>query len=128
MQQPQSFRALKVWQKSMLLVEQVYRLTATFPADERFGLTSQLRRASVSIPSNIGEGRRRKGQRVFLHHLDIALGSQGEIDVQLEIARRLGFLKDDQYHFLQEQVAEVGKMLNGLMASLRPHDKESEPA
>jgi four helix bundle protein len=88
-----SFRDLKVWRDAMVLVEDVYRLSKLFPADERFGLTAQLRRAAVSIPSNIGEGKRRKRQRAFLHHLDIALGSQGEVDVQLELALRLGFTR-----------------------------------
>ena len=69
-----SFRNLKVWQLAMLLVEDVYRVTTTFPVQERFGLTSQLRRAAVSVPSNIGEGKRRKREKVFAHHLDIALG------------------------------------------------------
>ena len=69
-----SFRNLKVWQGAMTLVEEIYRTTATFPRDERFGLTAQIRRAAVSIASNIGEGKRRKRDRVFVHHLDIALG------------------------------------------------------
>src|SRR6185503_11185826 len=86
-----SFRNLKVWQVAMTLVEDVYRVTSTFPPQERFGLTSQLRRAAVSVPSNIGEGRRRKRQKVLGNHLDIALGSQGELEVQLEIAKRVGF-------------------------------------
>ena len=75
----------------MTLVEDIYRVTMTFPAHERFGLTAQLRRAGVSVPSNIGEGKRRKRQKAFNHHLDIALGSQGEIEVQLEIAKRVDF-------------------------------------
>ena len=77
-------RDLKVWQQSMLLVEDVYRLSRGFPVDERFGLTSQIRRSAVSIPSNIGEGGRRKRRKAHLNYLDIALGSQGEVDVQLE--------------------------------------------
>jgi four helix bundle protein len=74
-----SFRDLMVWERSMCLVEEIYRVTSRFPREEQFGLTSQIRRAGVSIPSNIGEGKRRKRQRAFLHHLDIALGSQGEV-------------------------------------------------
>ena len=103
----------------MTLVENIYRVTATFPRDERFGLTAQLRRAAVSIPSNIGEGKRRKRERVYLQHLEIALGSQAEVDVQLEIARRVGFLRTDDYERLAEQVNEVGRMLNGLISSIR---------
>jgi four helix bundle protein len=114
-----SFRNLKVWQLAMLLVEDVYRVTTTFPVQERFGLTSQLRRAAVSVPSNIGEGKRRKREKVFAHHLDIALGSQGELEVQLEIAKRVGFLRERDYSRLQSQTEEVGRMLNGLISSIR---------
>jgi len=102
----------------MRLVEEVFRATRTFPADERFGLTSQIRRASVSVASNIGEGKRRKSQRAFAYHLDVALGSQGEVEVQLEIARRIGLLAEEDYQSLRRHAEEVGKMLNGLIASL----------
>ena len=88
----------------MPLVEGIYRASSRFPSEERFGLTAQLRRASVSIPSNIGEGKRRKRQKAFLYHLDIALGSQAEVDVQLEIAKRLGYLKDTAYARLEGMV------------------------
>src|SRR5215216_7339130 len=87
-----SFRDLRVWKEAMILVEDIYFASRSFPSDERFGLTAQLRRAAVSIPSNIGEGGRRKRRKPNLNHLDIALGSQGEVDVQLEIARRLSYL------------------------------------
>ena len=120
-----SFRDLKVWRDAMLLVEAVYQATATFPPDERFGLTSQVRRATVSIPSNIGEGKRRKRHRAFLHHLDIALGSQGEVEVQLEIAMRLGYISENDYKPLARRVEEVGRMLNGLIESLQP--READP-
>ena len=104
----------------MTLVEEIYSVTSSFPRYEQFGLTSQIRRASVSIPSNIGEGKRRKRQLVFLNHLDIALGSQAEVEVQLEIAKRVGFLAPDDYHRIQAITEEVGRMLNGLIASMRP--------
>jgi four helix bundle protein len=74
----------------------------------------------VSIPSNIGEGKRRKRQAVFLNHLDIALGSQAEVEVQLEIAKRVGFLAAQDYERIQAIVEEVGRMLNGLIASMQP--------
>jgi four helix bundle protein len=115
----ESFRGLMVWQLAMDLVERVYKVTASFPADERFGLTAQLRRAAVSIPSNIGEGKRRKRQKMYLQHLDIALGSQGEVDVQLEIALRLGFMKPAPHQELQDMVDEIGRMLNGLITALQ---------
>lgn len=115
-----SFRGLKVWQRSMTLVEEIYSVTASFPHHEQFGLTSQIRRASVSIPSNIAEGKRRKRQLVYLNHLDIALGSQGELEVQLEIARRVGFLSSQDYGRIQPIVEEVGRMLNGLIMAVQP--------
>ena len=105
----ESFRNLKVWQDSMMLVEEIYNVTRSVPRDERFGLTAQIRRASVSIPSNIGEGKRRKRQQVFLNHLNIALGSQAEVDVQLEIAKRVGFLATKDYDRVQAIVEEVGR-------------------
>ena len=120
MQKNHSFRNLTVWQRSMTLVQEIYRATKKFPREELFGLTAQIRKASVSIPSNIGEGKRRKRERAFLHHLDIALGSQGEVDVQLEIAFRVGFLPKNEYHRIQQIVEEVGKMLNGLITSMQP--------
>ena len=119
-----SFRDLEVWQESMRLVEDVYRLTRRFPADERFGLTSQVRRAAVSIPSNIGEGGRRKRRKAHLNHLDIALGSQAEVDVQLEIARRLAYVTDVEHRQIGDRVGRVGRMLNGLIESLQPLGEE----
>ena len=104
----------------MRLVEDVYRVTRRFPADERFGLTAQIRRAAVSIPSNIGEGGRRKRRKAHLNHLDIALGSQGEVDVQLEIARRLAYVDDFEHRKIEDRVGRVGRMLNGLIESLQP--------
>jgi four helix bundle protein len=123
MPQSHSFRDLKVWQRAITLVEDVYRLTKTFPSDERFGLTAQVRRAAVSVPSNIGEGARRKRRRAFLHHLDIAIGSQAEVEVQMEIARRLQFISADDYISLQPRIEEIGKMLNGLIMSLQEDDR-----
>ena len=115
-----SFRDLEVWQESMALVEEIYTLSKRFPSDERFGLTSQLRRAAVSIPSNIGEGARRKRRKAFAHHLDIALGSQGEVDVQLELAARLAFCTQADRSTIQQRIDRVGRMLNGLIASQQP--------
>jgi len=115
----------------MNLVEEVYRATRGFPSHEQFGLTAQIRRASVSIAPNIGEGKRRRRQRAFLYHLDVALGSQSEVEVQLEIARRVGWLSEDDYTALRGRTEEVGRMLNGLIAALerdlkRSHD-DTEP-
>ncbi len=118
MSDSESFHDLQVWQKSMTLVEEIYRVTTGFPRHEQFGLTSQIRRASVSIASNIGEGKRRKRQLVFLNHLDIALGSQAEVEVQLEIAKRVGILPARDHERIHAMVEEVGRMLNGLIASM----------
>lgn len=115
-----AFRDLMVWQRSMDLVERIYEISAAFPRDERFGLTAQIRRAAVSVPSNIGEGSRRKKRKAFLNHLDIALGSQAEVEVQLEIAQRLRFVKMADYKQTQIAVEEIGRMLNGLIVSLQP--------
>jgi four helix bundle protein len=108
----------------MLLVEEIYALSRSFPPDERFGLTSQIRRAAVSVPSNIGEGARRKRRKAYLNHLDIALGSQGEVDVQLELAARLEFCKPMDLQRVQQRVDRVGRMLNGLITSLQPMDED----
>jgi four helix bundle protein len=121
-----SFRDLEVWKESMQLVEDIYRLSAGFPREERFGLTSQLRRAAVSIPSNIGEGSRRKRRRPYLYHLEIALGSQGEVDVQVELAKRLKFMTPADYDALVPRIDRIGRMLNGLISALQPDDRSSD--
>jgi four helix bundle protein len=115
-----SFRNLKVWHKSMDLLEEVYKVTRHFPPDERFCMTSQMRRASTSIAFNIGEGKRRKRRRAYLNHLDIALGSQGELEVAVEAAKRLTFIDQREYAALLPQVQVVGRMLNRLIDSLQP--------
>src|SRR6266516_2165159 len=114
----QSFSELIVWRKGMDLVEAIYRSTATFPKDELFGLTSQLRRAAVSVPSNIAEGQGRRSTREFLHHLSIAYGSLCEAKTQILIAGRLGYLVPREIERLIELVAKVAKLLNGLSRSL----------
>jgi four helix bundle protein len=114
-----SFRDLQVWRNAMGLVVEIYTVTRTFPPDERFGLTSQLRRAAVSVPSNIGEGKRRRRQKALAHHLDIALGSQGEMEVQLEIADRVGLLSLSDYERLRAETEEIGRMLNGLLNTIQ---------
>jgi four helix bundle protein len=117
-----SFRDLDVWQEAMTLVEEIYAVSKLFPRDEIFGLTAQIRKAAVSVPSNIGEGSRRKKRGVRLNHFDIALGSQGEVEVQLEIARRLAYCSASDYARLQERIARIGRMLNGLITSLQPQE------
>ena len=109
----------------MILVEEIYTLSRRFPFEERFGLTSQIRRAAVSIPSNIGEGARRKRRKAFLNDLDIALGSQGEVDVQLELAVRLGFCAKETRAPIAKRIDRIGRMLNGLIGSLRSVEAEN---
>lgn len=120
MKMTSSFRDLEVWREAMTLVEEIYALSKRFPSEERFGLTPQLRRAAVSIPSNIGEGARRKRRKAFVHHLDIALGSQGEVDVQVELAARLVFCTQSDRSTIQQRIDRIGRMLNGLIASQQP--------
>mgnify|MGYP001355730552 CR=1 FL=1 len=112
------FQDLVVWRQSMTLVEEVSRVTQAFPSEERYGLSSQLRRAAVSIPSNIAEGSQRRQRKVFVYFLRISLGSRAEVVVQLEIARRLGFLSSEAHQRLTEQADTIGKMLHGLIAAV----------
>ena len=94
----------------MHLVRDVYELCATLPPDERFGLSAQLKRAAVSIASNIGEGARRRRRLPFRYHLEIALGSQGEVEVQIEIARSLGLIDDARHEAIQRRIDVVGRL------------------
>jgi four helix bundle protein len=113
----QSFRDLSVWQKSMDLVVRVYQLTEQFPRSETYGLTSQVRRASVSIPSNIAEGKAIGGSS-YPHHLRIAHGSEAELQTQIELAGRLKFMSDADVKALLNDASEIGRMLVGLERSL----------
>ena len=112
-----SFRDLNVWQKSMDLAVHVYQATNELPRSETFGLTSQLRRAAVSLPSNIAEGKA-VGGRSYPRHLKIALGSEAELQTQIELARRLQMLTSEAANDLTEKTSEVGRMLAGLYRSL----------
>lgn len=115
----ETYRELKVWQKAMDLVEQVYLVSRSFPDDERFGLVSQVRRAVVSIPANIAEGYGRKHRGDYLHHLSMARGSLMELETHLIIAVRLRFVAEQQTQQVWQTSQEVGKMLNGLWESLQ---------
>ena len=117
-----SYKDLLAWQKAMDLVTATYRATGAFPKEEQFGLTSQLRRAAVSIPSNVAEGQGRLSQNEFRYFLGQARGSLMEVETQLQIARNLGYLAAEQLDGLLERCAEVGRILNGLIASLNKSD------
>lgn len=120
-----SYKDLVAWQKAMDLVTVVYRATAGFPKEEMFGLTSQLRRASVSIPSNIAEGQGRLSEKEFRHFLGQARGSLMEVETQLQIGTNLGYLKAETVQNLFGKCAEVGRVLNGLLASVQKQVDDS---
>lgn len=119
--QVKSYKDLIVWQKSMGLVAMVYQVTKTFPKEELYGLTNQLRRAAVSIPSNIAEGQARNSTAEFRNFLSIARGSLAEVETQLLIAERLNYLGSDKLREIQAVQIEVNKMTNALMNKLATH-------
>lgn len=108
---------LDVWQQSMMLVKAIYAASSTFPVQEMYGLTNQMRRAAVSIPANIAEGAARSGDKEYLHFLSIARGSLSELDTHIQIAVMLGYLTESQN--LQDLVNTVGKLLSGLTKKLK---------
>ena len=114
----QDFRELKVWQKAHETVLAVYRATADFPADERYGLTSQVRRSAASVAANLAEGRCRPSDRDFGRFVGIALGSASETEYYLLLARDLGLFDEAHYVQLAEQIQEVKRMLSSLYGRL----------
>jgi four helix bundle protein len=112
-----SFRDLVVWQKGMELAVRVYKISEQLPRSEAFGLTSQIRRAVVSIPSNIAEGKA-IGGRSYPRHVKIALGSEAELQTQIELAKRLEMLTETDASGLLKEASEVGRMLTALLNSL----------
>src|SRR5687768_7079863 len=120
-----NFTDLHVWRRSMDLVVDVYRVTEHFPKSELFALTAQTHKTVISIPSNVAEGFRRQQRSLlaYLNHLDIALGSEGELFTQLEIGRRLGYVSATTLRKPFADLEEIGRMLSGLIASL-----ESKPS
>ena len=110
-----NYKKLIVWQKSIQLVKEVYLLTSKFPKEEVYGLTSQMRRASVSIPSNVAEGSLRKNDKEFKHFLRIAFGSGGELETQIEIAKMLPKTNGLGYSNVESLLPEVMKMLNKII-------------
>ena len=114
----QGYRELLVWQKAMHLVTDIYRITRAFPKSETYGLANQMQRAAVSIPSNIAEGHSLKHTKAYLRHLAIASGSLSELETQLDISQRLGYLPEKERAVIT-QANEIGKMLSGLRQSLQ---------
>jgi four helix bundle protein len=114
-----NYRELKVWQKSLDLTVDVYRSTGNFPKHELYGLADQMRRAAVSIASNIAEGKGRSTDRDFAYFLCHARGSLHELETQALIAKRLGYLQENESSAMEELLAETGKMLNGVIRTVR---------
>jgi four helix bundle protein len=114
-----SYRDLVAWQKAMKFVTEIYGVTQRFPSEERYGITNQLRRAAVSIPSNIAEGQARFSQKEFHHFLSQARGSLVEIETQLLIARELKYLQPAKADDLLATADELGRVLNGLITSIK---------
>ncbi len=112
------FKDLRIWQKGMDLVEEIYKVTPSFPKSEVYGLASQMQRSSVSIPSNIAEGFRRRHNKEYKQFLNIALGSCGELETQIEIARRLGYITDDQSKILIQSQDYICRMIQTLIKKL----------
>jgi four helix bundle protein len=123
---PRAHRDLRVWQAAMELADAVYEATASFPAQERFGLASQMQRAAVSVPSNIAEGAARYSNTEFLRFLHMARGSLAELDTQVVIARRRSYLTDEAVSRLTELMEEVGRTLQGLLARRKQIAAEQE--
>jgi four helix bundle protein len=114
-----SFRELKAWQLGMDVAEQVYRLTADFPKSETYGLSSQMRRSAVSIPSNIAEGQGRDSTKEFLHFLAIAFGSICELETQLLLANRFNYLSENDLQTVLITLTATSKTTRGLQKSLK---------
>jgi four helix bundle protein len=120
-----SYRDLLVWQKAMELVVETYRLSSRFPKEEQYGLTSQLRRASVSVPSNIAEGYGRASRKEYLQFLYVGQGSLKETETQIILAEMLGYASKDATKPLLERAEVVGKLLGGLIRALRRKTSET---
>jgi len=114
------YRKLAVWEKSHQLTLSVYRATVSFPKEELYGLTSQMRRAAASIPANIAEGSGHGGNTEFVRFLRIALGSANELEYHFLLARDLNYIEAASHHQLEQSVGEVRRMLNGLIQKLQP--------
>jgi four helix bundle protein len=113
-----NYRDLIVWQKAIELVGEIYKITKLFPQEELYGLTSQIRRAAISVPSNIAEGQGRKTKKEFAHFLSIAHGSLRELETQLIISKHLEYANSEVVEIMLNRCAEIGRLANGLSNSL----------
>jgi len=112
------YKDLEVWQKAMDLVTRIYIVSKKFPREEIYGLTSQMRRSAVSIPSNIAEGRGKRSTKDFIRFLNIAYGSLAELETQIVISQNLGFANEEDTASLFNDTSRVGRMINGMIAGL----------
>lgn len=126
--QIRSFRDLRVWQAGIELVRMIYELTSKFPRHEIYGLASQMQRAAVSVPSNIAEGHTRESTREYLQHLSIAQASLAELETQLEIAKQLSYVSEDDARRLLDKISSLGRQLFALRnALIHPKTKGASP-
>jgi four helix bundle protein len=119
-----NFKDLEIWKRSIRLAKETYLLSEAFPRTELYGLTNQLRRAAISVPSNIAEGHRRKYTKEFSQFLHVALGSLAEIETLLVLAVELKFASQDKIFPLQKEIEELSKMTNSLLSKLRSKTKD----
>ena len=110
---------LEVWERAVDFVVRIYKMTETFPREEKFGLTSQIRRAAVSVPANIAEGAARQSSKEFNYFLSIAQGSVRELATEILIARKLGYLNEQTYRIDDDELASIGRMILGLARSVK---------
>jgi four helix bundle protein len=122
-----SYRDLFVWQRAMELVKELYILGKKMPQDELYSLTNQMKRAAISIPANIAEGHGRSGKKEYLHFLSIANGSRTELETELQICVRIGYLKEKDIEYAMSLSMEIAKMLKSLMKKLAHSPKTLSP-
>jgi four helix bundle protein len=115
----QDFRKLKIWQRSHQLVLKIYSATKTFPAEERYGIISQIRRSSASIPTNIAEGTGRRGNVEFARFIEIAFSSASEVQYQLILSKDLDYLSSDKFRELSNEIVEIKRMLTSFLNKLK---------
>jgi len=123
---PRDFKNIKAWQYADDLAVLVYSKTRSFPKEELYGITSQLRRAAISVPTNIAEGAGREHKREYLHFLYVARGSIAEAEYLLHLSRRVGYLEDNEYKKVEELREETAKTLQGLINSVKKEVKKTE--
>ncbi len=116
-------KRLDLWHKSMDFAETMYEMTADFPEHEKFGLISQIRRAAISIPANVAEGAARKSTKEFIQFIHVAMGSCSELDTQLELVKRIGYISCEYWQEIDEYLSNIDCMLVGLRNSLRMDNK-----